>query len=56
MGGSNAWMRTLVARYDPTDEVRASSLSRAGKDGRIDEETELLVFKVSRQLAAEPWA
>jgi putative transposase len=58
LGRSKPWVRKWVARYDPTDESWACSHSRAPRTvaNRTDEETESLVLKVRRQLAAEPWA
>ena len=58
LGRSKPWVRTWVERYDPTDEGWADSHSRAPRTvaNRTDEETESLVLKVRRQLAAEPWA
>ncbi len=58
LGRSKPWVRKWVGRYDPTDESWADSHSRAPRTvaNRTDAETESLVLKVRRQLAAEPWA
>lgn len=58
MDRSQPWVRKWVARYDPTDPAWASSQSRAPTTvaNRTDVETEALVLKVRKHLAADPWA
>lgn len=58
MGRSKPWVRKWVQRYDPTDEMWATSRSTApGRvANRTEAETEALVVKVRKRLADQPWA
>ena len=58
MDRSEPWVRKWVGRYDPSDDGWAAARSRAPKTvaNRTDTETEALVVKVRKRLAADPWA
>jgi hypothetical protein len=58
LGRWQPWARKWAAHYDPTDESWASARATApaATADRTNAETEALVGKGCRQLAAEPWA
>jgi transposase len=58
LGRSEPWVRKWAERYDPADESWAQTRSSAPAvtANRTPGETEALVLKVRRQLAADSWA